>query len=130
MEMCYDGALVMPSKFVVVDKEEMTYVEGGKVVTSTGTAKYLKNLSASLMASWYALAGGYTYAAAVSVASAVGVGVSVIMGIGTGYCTFAGNEYRSAFNYFSTKSQTSSKQYKMSTISLLGIVTGVEYGVA
>ena len=29
MEMCYDGALVMPSNFVVVDEEEMTYVDGG-----------------------------------------------------------------------------------------------------
>ncbi len=31
MEMCYDGALVMPSNYVVMDEEEMTYVEGGKV---------------------------------------------------------------------------------------------------
>lgn len=29
MEMCYDGNLVMPSKFVAVNEEEMTYVEGG-----------------------------------------------------------------------------------------------------
>ncbi len=29
MEMCYDGALVMPSNYVVMDEEEMTYVEGG-----------------------------------------------------------------------------------------------------
>lgn len=30
MEMCYDGALVMPSSYVVMDEEEMTYLEGGK----------------------------------------------------------------------------------------------------
>ena len=36
MEMCYDGALVMPSSYVVMDEEEMTYVEGGD-------AKKLKN---------------------------------------------------------------------------------------
>lgn len=30
MEMCYAaGALVMPSNYVVMDEEEMTYVEGG-----------------------------------------------------------------------------------------------------
>ena len=29
MEMYYDGALVMPKNYAVVDEEEMTYVEGG-----------------------------------------------------------------------------------------------------
>lgn len=29
MEMCYDGALVLPSSYAVMDEEEMTYVEGG-----------------------------------------------------------------------------------------------------
>lgn len=29
MEMCYDGALVMPSSYAVMDEDEMTYVEGG-----------------------------------------------------------------------------------------------------
>lgn len=29
MEMCYDGALVMPKNYAVVNEEEMTYVEGG-----------------------------------------------------------------------------------------------------
>ena len=28
MEMCYDGALVMPSSYAVMDEEEMMYVEG------------------------------------------------------------------------------------------------------
>lgn len=30
MEMCYDGALVIPSNYAVMDEKEMTYVEGGK----------------------------------------------------------------------------------------------------
>ena len=30
MEMCYDGALVMPSNYAMMDEEEMMYVEGGK----------------------------------------------------------------------------------------------------
>ncbi|MGN0351591.1 MAG: hypothetical protein ACI4ES_08055 [Roseburia sp.] len=29
MDMCYEGALVMPSSYAVMDEEEMTYVEGG-----------------------------------------------------------------------------------------------------
>lgn len=29
MDMCYDGVLVMPSDYAVMDEEEMTYVEGG-----------------------------------------------------------------------------------------------------
>ena len=30
MEMCYDGALIMPGSYAVMNEEEMTYVEGGK----------------------------------------------------------------------------------------------------
>ena len=33
MEMCYDGALVMPSSYAVMNEEEMTYVEGGGAIT-------------------------------------------------------------------------------------------------
>ena len=29
MEMTYDGSLVMPSSYAVMQEEEMTYVEGG-----------------------------------------------------------------------------------------------------
>lgn len=35
MDMCYDGALVMPSNYAVMSEEEMTYVEGGGI--------YIKN---------------------------------------------------------------------------------------
>ena len=34
MEMCYDGVLVMPNNYAVVDEEEMTYVDGGTVYCS------------------------------------------------------------------------------------------------
>lgn len=30
MEMCYDGALVMPNSYAVMSEDEMMYVEGGK----------------------------------------------------------------------------------------------------
>lgn len=29
MEMCYDGALTMPSSFIVVEENEMEYIDGG-----------------------------------------------------------------------------------------------------
>ena len=29
MELCYEGGLVMPSSYVMMNEEEMTYVEGG-----------------------------------------------------------------------------------------------------
>lgn len=34
MEMCYDGALVMPSSYAVMDEDEMMYLEGGVTVTT------------------------------------------------------------------------------------------------
>lgn len=34
MEMCYDGALVMPSSYAVMDEEEMMYVEGGAYISA------------------------------------------------------------------------------------------------
>lgn len=127
MEMCYDGALVMPSSYAVMSNDEMVYTEGGRVYNETGTAKQLKQKASVYMASWFSLAGGYTYTAAAAVASAVGVGVGVIAGIGAGYCTFAANEYRKAYNYFSGKSQSSKKKYIMQTISFLAFITGVNY---
>ena len=32
MDMCYEGVLVMPSSYAVMNEEEMTYVEGGSPV--------------------------------------------------------------------------------------------------
>ncbi len=44
MEMCYDGALVMPSSYAIMDEEEMTYVEGGGTLTVSYNIKVTKNL--------------------------------------------------------------------------------------
>ena len=119
--------LVMPSNYVVMNDEEMCYLEGGKSVVEKGTAGRLKNVAATYMACWYALAGGYTYAAAASVASTVGVGVGVgvVAGLTATYCTFAGNEFRQAYNYFSK--QKSNTNCKMTMVSWFGILTGVSY---
>lgn len=37
MEMCYDGALVMPSSYAMMNEEEMMYLEGG---VNVNTAAY------------------------------------------------------------------------------------------
>ena len=42
MEMTYDGALVMPSSYAVMQEDEMTYVEGGGSATVKGTAKQIR----------------------------------------------------------------------------------------
>ena len=55
MEMCYNNELVMPKSFVVVNEEEMTYVEGGGHYTVSISAKMCGDIAA-----------GYAGAAAVS----------------------------------------------------------------
>ena len=32
MDMCYDGALVLPSSYAVMNEEEMTYMEGASCI--------------------------------------------------------------------------------------------------
>ena len=48
MEMCYDGALVMPSSYAVMYEDEMTYVEGGKYYGVNWSAKDCKKLAEGL----------------------------------------------------------------------------------
>ena len=45
MEMCYDGALVMPKSFAVVSNDEMTYVDGGTAKNFGNNLKGLWNKS-------------------------------------------------------------------------------------
>ena len=42
MDMCYDGTLVMPSSYAMMEEYEMSYVEGGgtvKVIASSETVR-------------------------------------------------------------------------------------------
>ena len=39
MDMCYDGALVLPSSYAVMNEEEMTYMEGGISVSKYSSGK-------------------------------------------------------------------------------------------
>ena len=41
MEMCYDGALVMPSNYAVMSEDEMMYVDGGFKAKSSTVAKVI-----------------------------------------------------------------------------------------
>ena len=59
MEMCYDGALVMPKNYSVVNEEEMTYVEGGFAI-SKAVFKY--TVTAAVIAGCVFLGGGLSVA--------------------------------------------------------------------
>ncbi len=68
MEMCYNGALVMPSSYAVMNEDEMTYVEGGGKVQQAVYAgvKFAGNMA------FYAMVGGGTLKAAGTIIKAVG----------------------------------------------------------
>ena len=48
MTMCYEGALVMPSSYAMMDEEEMTYLEGGKFYGVTLTAAQCGDVATTL----------------------------------------------------------------------------------
>ena len=53
MDMCYDGTLVLPSSYAVMDEEEMSYLEGGGTAVVYGTASQIRSrLTAIIGASW------------------------------------------------------------------------------
>ena len=43
MEMCYNGALVMPSNYAIVNDNEMEYVEGGGTLAITLKKEFLRD---------------------------------------------------------------------------------------
>ena len=55
MEMCYDGALVMPRSYAVMNEEEMTYVEGGFYINKDKCATMATYISMITGVSQYAL---------------------------------------------------------------------------
>lgn len=66
MRMCYAGALAMPSSYVVMDEEEMTYLEGGSYGQLPVKASYVTKIGALAAAAPYAgqalaTAGGASY---------------------------------------------------------------------
>lgn len=47
MEMCYDGALVMPNNYAVVNEEEMTYVDGGVFISHQSIVDFVSVIAAN-----------------------------------------------------------------------------------
>ena len=77
MEMCYNGALVMPSNYAVVNDNEMEYVEGG------GTT-YLKIGKNSFVAgALAALAGWGSKAMMTAALNAIGISIAASIELGT-----------------------------------------------
>ena len=52
MEMCYNGALVMPSSYAVMDEKEMTYVEGRGATNFAKNIKGLWNATQTFRWAW------------------------------------------------------------------------------
>lgn len=74
MEICYDGTLVMPSSYAVMDEEEMTYVEGGWCIENKlwGYNIYLTHKERQL------LSAGQTIAGIASGLASFGVGTAIL----------------------------------------------------
>ncbi len=52
MDMCYDGTLVMPSKYAKMEENEMCYIQGGgtvKVIASSSTVRTICRSSVALI---------------------------------------------------------------------------------
>lgn len=77
MDMCYAGALVMPTSYAVMDNEEMTYVEGG------GTFKVKVGKNSFVMTALSALGAGASKAAMTAALDAIGVSIAASIELGT-----------------------------------------------
>lgn len=84
--MTYDGALVMPSSYAVMEQEEMTYLEGGYWYQQNFSQKAnvaYKNMMDSANASWALAAGG------IAGGTALAGPLGAIVGLGIGATVFA-----------------------------------------
>lgn len=77
MELCYAGALDMPSSFVLMDTEEMTYTEGGgKVGVKIGENSFIISILS-------AVGGTLTVAKATAALTAAGAAIATAVELGT-----------------------------------------------
>lgn len=82
MEMCYNGSLVMPCNYAVINDNEMEYVQGGWSATVNGTVSSIRNrLSAIITA---CIAGD---ASSIAVGALGGIAGIVFAGISGGWFT-------------------------------------------
>lgn len=94
MEMCYDGALVMPSSFAVVVAEEMEYLCGGATPSSQVLSNNLVGLFNSCRQASQALRGGgltigYLYSVAKMSYSVVATCIAAKLGVALGTINLA-----------------------------------------
>lgn len=90
MDMCYDGALVLPSSYAVMNENEMSYTEGGAVSTLYKTAK---------SASSYLQGKAAYYAACGTVASGGAAATSATVLAALGFGSYAAMSFKMAHNY-------------------------------
>lgn len=85
MELCYDGALALPSSYAVMDEEEMTYLEGGKEIANLSKKQCINGLCAIGLSPQVAIAGALTYTLAKCLINKVskfgGLATAVVAGI-------------------------------------------------
>ncbi len=130
MEMCYDGALVMPKNYAVVNEEEMTYVEGGARFTVYGTAKSIRTRLSTIIGA--SLVGqGATTALGALLGNAAGAVIGFIVGEGW-FGSYRSNA-SSAHNQVEDiiEKYGKNKRCKMTTTcSFLMVCTGMSVKVA
>lgn len=88
MDMCYDGTLVMPSSYAMMEEDELSYVEGG----GWSTYKGMEALLAITMICGCAFAFGkltQTAGAALVASASTGVGLVAAIGCAIGVAIFA-----------------------------------------
>jgi len=84
MNMCYDGALVMPSSYAVMSEEEMAYVEGGNLNTLKNNLKGIYWIVRDYMCRWR------SSATVGSALSSMGLSLGQIASMAGSYWTLAG----------------------------------------
>jgi hypothetical protein len=119
--------LLLPVGCQLMDEEEMTYVEGGKVTSLKKTAKQASTYCSAWGAAWGSLATGYGVSAAVAAATGVGVGVGLVGGAGAAYCGYVAKEYLAAYNA-AQKLTIGNKNptVYVDEVTLLGFITAVD----
>lgn len=77
IKMVYDGTLVMPTSYALMDREELTYVDGG------GTFKVQIGEKSFVMGALGVLGGGATATAISAALDAIGVSIAAAIELGT-----------------------------------------------
>ncbi len=118
MVMTYDGALVMPSSYAMMEQEEMTYVEGGDRVYYD-TLKNAKNYFAFVMGAAASFGGASSQ-------------IAYVGGIGTFYY---GMLFASAVNCFNQcktwlNSYKESQRTKVTEHTISGVISGYSVALA